>query len=63
MKPSPAQKAWIDGSITNHKPVERTQSWWLNVPRETWRTVVQENQRGVEAGKFGTRTTHDKPWD
>ena len=61
-RPTKAQKAWVDGSITNIPVQPRKESWWIAVKREDWNATVRENERGMELGRFGHRTASDKPF-
>lgn len=63
-KPNPAQKAWVDGAVSSHKPVARDESWWATPQtREQFAQAAKDQAKAMQAGRFGSTTLFQKDFD
>jgi hypothetical protein len=47
-------------SIVIVKAEPRTESWWIGLDRQAFAHAARAQFKGIDAGTFGCRTTHEK---
>jgi len=67
-KPNAVQAGWKQAGMRSlptltHRFVNRTQSWWLDVPRDRWQAVIQAEAQGMARGRYGLIREQEREWE